>query len=124
MPLDVMHQLTRSAAAPAAGSPAPGDPGLGLPARIACAEGLAAQAVTRLGVCALDLARTGALPAGAWVLASDGAARTVIDAARAREIDAALDLLDAIARGDLDEIHARAGLNRYFSVLHRKAIAR
>lgn len=119
---DVMLRLTRFAASPAKGSLTPRRPGL--PARIVCAEGLAAQAVTRHGACALDLARTGPLATGAWVLASDGAARTVIDAGHAHEIDAALDLLDAIARGELDAIHAHAGLIRYFSVLHRQAIAK
>ncbi|WP_322070627.1 hypothetical protein [Paraburkholderia bannensis] len=90
-----------------------------LPARIVCAEGLVAQAVTRHGACALDLARTGTLPAGAWVLAAGSAAHAVIDARRAREIDAAIDVLDAIARGDLDAIHAHGSLTRYFAVLRR-----
>ncbi len=88
-----------------------------LPARIVCAEGLVAQAVTRHGACALDLARTGTLPAGTWVLAAGSAAHAVIDARRAREIDAAIDLLDAIARGELDAIHAHGSLTRYFAVL-------
>lgn len=92
---------------------------IGLPARIVCAEGLVAQAVTHHGACALDLARTGTLPAGAWVLASGSAARAVIDAGRAREIDAALDVLDAVARGELDAIHAHGSLARYFAVLRR-----
>ncbi|WP_156966147.1 hypothetical protein [Paraburkholderia bannensis] len=90
-----------------------------LPARIVCAEGLVAQAVTRHGACALDLARTGTLSAGTWVLAAGSAAHAVIDARRAREIDAAIDVLDAIASGELDAIHAHGSLTRYFAVLRR-----
>ncbi|WP_213304804.1 HypC/HybG/HupF family hydrogenase formation chaperone [Paraburkholderia sacchari] len=92
---------------------------IGLPARIVCAEGLAAQAVTRHGACAIDLARTGSLPAGAWVLAFRGVARAVIDAERARDIDVALDALEAIASGELDGVHASLGLARYFAAVNR-----
>lgn len=92
---------------------------IGLPARIVCAEGLAAQAVTRHGACAIDLARTGSLPAGAWVLAFRGVARAVIDAERARDIDAALDALEAIASGELDGAHASLGLAHYFTAVNR-----
>lgn len=91
---------------------------IGVPARIVCAEGLAAQAVTRHGACAIDLARTGPLPAGAWVLAFRGAARAVIDAERARNIDVALDALEAIARGELDGAHASPGLAHYLAVVN------
>jgi hydrogenase maturation factor len=108
------------------GSPA-GDPsaprgsraGIGLPARIVCAEGLTAQAVTRHGACALDLMRTGPLRVGTWVLALNGAARSVIGVEQARKIDDALDLLDAIARGDLEAAHASSGLAHYFAALQR-----
>lgn len=92
---------------------------IGVPARIVCAEGLAAQAVTRHGACAIDLARTGPLPAGAWVLAFRGAARAVIDAERARDIDVALDALDAIASGELDDAHASPGLAHYLALVNR-----
>ncbi|MFX1764659.1 HypC/HybG/HupF family hydrogenase formation chaperone [Paraburkholderia sp. A1RI-2L] len=92
---------------------------IGLPARIVCAEGLAAQAVTRHGACAIDLARTGSLPAGAWVLAFRGVARAVIDAERARDIDVALDALEAIASGELDDVHAPLGLVHYFTAVNR-----
>ncbi|MDR3095556.1 MAG: HypC/HybG/HupF family hydrogenase formation chaperone [Paraburkholderia sp.] len=89
---------------------------IGIPARIVCAEGLAAQAVTRHGACALDLAHTGPLAAGAWVLAFRGAARAIIDAERARNIDVALDALEAIASGELDCAHASQGLAYYFTI--------
>ncbi|MFD1557749.1 HypC/HybG/HupF family hydrogenase formation chaperone [Paraburkholderia silviterrae] len=97
---------------------------VGVPARIVCAEGLAAQAVTRHGACAIDLARTGPLPAGAWVLAFRGAARTVIDAERARDIDAALDALEAIASGELDGAHASPGLAHYLTLVNGRGSAR
>ncbi|WP_321853797.1 HypC/HybG/HupF family hydrogenase formation chaperone [Paraburkholderia tropica] len=90
---------------------------MGIPARIVCAEGLVAQAVTRHGACAVDLALTGPLPAGAWVLTFLGAAREVIDADRARDIDAALDALEAIARGEIDSTQAAAGLDHFFADL-------
>ncbi|QBR00157.1 HypC/HybG/HupF family hydrogenase formation chaperone [Paraburkholderia pallida] len=97
---------------------------LGVPARIVCAEGLAAQAVTRHGACAIDLARTGPLPVGAWVLAFRGAARTVIDAERARDIDVALDALEAIASGELDGAHASPGLAHYLTLVNGRGSAR
>ncbi|HKT97438.1 MAG TPA: HypC/HybG/HupF family hydrogenase formation chaperone [Paraburkholderia sp.] len=97
---------------------------IGVPARIVCAEGLAAQAVTRHGACAIDLAHTGPLPAGTWVLALRGAARAVIDAERARDIDVALDALEAIASGELDGAHAAPGLAHYLAVVNRCASAR
>ncbi len=120
---NVMPRLTRFSGPPAAASLSSRSQGagIGLPARIVCAEGLAAQAVTRHGACALGLAHTGPLPAGAWVLASGGAARAVIDSGRARAIDAALDLLDAVARGDLDEALASGCLARYFAIVSRHA---
>ncbi|WP_310634319.1 HypC/HybG/HupF family hydrogenase formation chaperone [Paraburkholderia sp.] len=90
---------------------------MGIPARIVCSEGLVAQAVTRHGACAIDLALTGTLPAGAWVLTFLGAAREVIDADRARDIDAALDALEAIARDEIDSAHTAADLDRYFADL-------
>lgn len=89
---------------------------IGVPARIVWAEGLTAQAVTRHGVCAVDLAAVGPAPTGAWLLVLRGAARAVIDAERARAIDSALDILDAIARGDLDSAYAGSGLARYLAV--------
>ncbi|WP_167338415.1 HypC/HybG/HupF family hydrogenase formation chaperone [Paraburkholderia oxyphila] len=97
---------------------------VGVPARIVCAEGLAAQAVTRHGACAIDLARTGPLPAGAWVLAFRGAARTVIDAERARDIDTALDALETIASGELDGAHASPGLAHYLTLVNGRGCAR
>jgi hypothetical protein len=120
---NVMSRFTHSPGSPSEVSLAPSAPcaAIGLPARIVCAEGLTAQAVTRHGACALGLALTGPLAEGAWVLAANGAAHAVIDAGRAREIDAALDLLDAIARGDLDETYACSGLARYFAVVNRHA---
>ncbi|MDR2239853.1 MAG: HypC/HybG/HupF family hydrogenase formation chaperone [Zoogloeaceae bacterium] len=73
---------------------------LGIPARIESTSGLWARAVNRDGACEVDLALTGPLPPGSWVLTFQGTAREVIDAARARDIDAALDALVALACGE------------------------
>jgi hypothetical protein len=64
---NVMPRLTHFQGSPAEASQASRRPGatIGLPARIVCAEGLTAQAVTRHGACALGLAHTGPLPEGA-----------------------------------------------------------
>ncbi len=73
---------------------------MGIPAQILRVDGLRAIGASRNGACAIDLSLTGPLAPQTWVLTFLGSAREVIDAARAREIDAALDALDAIARGD------------------------
>lgn len=86
---------------------------VGIPARIVAGAGLRAQAVSRTGPCSVDLTLTGPLLPDTWVLTFLGAAREVIDEARARDIDAALDALDAIARGETDS----AAIDRCFSDL-------
>jgi hydrogenase expression/formation protein HypC len=86
---------------------------VGIPARIVSSAGLYAQAVSRQGPCEVDLALTGPLPPDTWVLTFLGAAHEVIDEARARDIESALDALDAIARGETDS----AAIDRYFSDL-------
>lgn len=50
-----------------------------------------------------------ALDPGQWVLVFNGAARERLDAARAAEIDAALDLLDAALGGDAARANADPG---------------
>lgn len=60
-----------------------------------------AQCVDRHGQHAdVDLALVGAVDAGAWLLVFQGAAREIVDAARAADIDRALTALDALQRGD------------------------
>jgi hydrogenase expression/formation protein HypC len=50
----------------------------------------------------LDLMLVGDQPIGTWVLAFRGAALRVLHADEAREIDAALDALEAVLAGDSD----------------------
>jgi hydrogenase expression/formation protein HypC len=50
----------------------------------------------------LDLALVGAQPPGTWLLAFIDAAREVIDAERAAQINAALDGLEAVMTGATD----------------------
>ncbi len=57
----------------------------------------------------IDMQLVGPQPVGTWILAFLDAAREVLDAERARQIDAALDALDAALRGET------ADLDRYFS---------
>jgi len=73
---------------------------VGVPARVLRVEGLRAQCESRNGPCTVDLSLTGPLPPDTWVLTFLGSAREVIDEARARDIEAALAALDAIARGE------------------------
>ncbi len=57
----------------------------------------------------IDLLLTGAQPPGTWLLTFLGAAREVIDAARAAQVGSALDALDDLLNGrpaDLDAAFA------------------
>ena len=81
---------------------------IGIPAMVERCEGGYALCRTRDGLCQVDLALTGPVPAGSWLLVFQGAARECIDAQQAREIDAALDALTAIAQGQ------GADLDRFF----------
>jgi hydrogenase expression/formation protein HypC len=73
---------------------------VGVPARVLRVDGLRADCASRDGPCTVDLSLTGVLVPGTWVLTFFGTAREVIDEARAHDIQAALDALDAIARGE------------------------
>ena len=75
---------------------------IGIPARVERSEGGYAVCRTRDGQCQVDLALTGPVPDGSWLLVFQGAAREIIDAQRAHDIDAALDALAAIAQGQTD----------------------
>jgi hydrogenase expression/formation protein HypC len=83
---------------------------IGVPARVLRVDGLRAQCESRDGACTVDLSLTGPLAHGAWVLTFLGAAREVIDETRARDIEAALKALEAIAQGE-------ASVDRYFADL-------
>ncbi|WP_233869351.1 HypC/HybG/HupF family hydrogenase formation chaperone [Paraburkholderia adhaesiva] len=73
---------------------------IGIPARVLHANGLRAECESRGGPCTVDLSLTGPVAPGTWVLTFLGAAREVIDETRARDIEAALTALEAIARGE------------------------
>jgi hydrogenase expression/formation protein HypC len=57
----------------------------------------------------VDTRLVGPCAAGDWLLVFQGAARERLDAQRAAEIDAALDLLEAAMAGDLDRAGADPG---------------
>lgn len=75
---------------------------IGIPALVQRCEDGYAVCRTRDGLARIDLALTGPVSEGTWLLAFQGAARECIDAQRARDIDAALDALAAIAQGQTD----------------------
>ncbi|MDR2852183.1 MAG: HypC/HybG/HupF family hydrogenase formation chaperone [Burkholderiaceae bacterium] len=72
---------------------------IGIPALVERCEGAYALCRTRDGLCRVDLALTGPVSEGRWLLVFQNAARECIDAQQARQIDAALDALAAIAQG-------------------------
>lgn len=66
-----------------------------------------AECVDRLGVeTRVDLSLVGPVETGAWLLVFLGAAREVIDAERALQLDLALGALEAALAGDLAAIDA------------------
>jgi hydrogenase expression/formation protein HypC len=75
---------------------------IGVPMRIVSATAHAALGEGRGQRQELDLMLLGEVPAGAWVLAFRGAALRVLTPEEAREIDAALDALDAALGGSAD----------------------
>lgn len=75
---------------------------LGIPMQVISAEGHAAVCRGRNGLERIDTLRTGPLVPGQWVLTSLGAAREIIDAERAAQVESALDALDAILTGECD----------------------
>lgn len=58
----------------------------------------------------LDVMLIGAQPVGTWVLAFLDAAREVIDEARAKQINEALDQLEAALRGEYGESSTGCGI--------------
>lgn len=65
-------------------------------------EGTTALCRGRDGVAPIDTLLTGPLAPGQWVLSFLGAAREVIDAERAAQVDAALSALQSILAGQGD----------------------
>lgn len=75
---------------------------LGIPMQVISAEGHAAVCRGRNGLERIDTLMTGPLVAGQWVLTSLGAAREIIDAERAAQVESALTALDAVLSGGGD----------------------
>ena len=84
---------------------------LGIPVQVIESTGWTARCLGPDGEQTIDLALVGAQPPGAWLLTFLGAAREVIDAARAHAINNALAALDAAMRGD------QAGIDALFADL-------
>lgn len=75
---------------------------IGIPVQVEAVEGLRAHVWGRGRRAWIDLRLVGPCAVGDWLLAFQGAARERIDARRAAEIDAALDLLEAALAGHHD----------------------
>jgi hydrogenase expression/formation protein HypC len=87
---------------------------LGIPMQVVSAGGHRAVCHGRNGVEHIDTLRTGPLEVGQWVLCSLGAAREVIDATRAAQVESALDALTAVLSGEGD---MSALIDRHFADL-------
>ncbi len=83
---------------------------VGIPMQVVRCEGLTALCSGRGGERRLDLSLVGELEEGTWVLAFLDAAREVIDAESAQQINSALDGLEAAMNGEAD-------ISRYFADL-------
>jgi hydrogenase expression/formation protein HypC len=75
---------------------------LGIPMQVLSVEDHTALCEGRNGVERVDTLMTGPLLPGQWVLCSLGAAREIIDAGRAAQVESALDALSAILAGEGD----------------------
>lgn len=75
---------------------------IGIPMKVAEPMGLTARVSGRNGSELVDLRLVGEVERGQWLLVFQGAARERLDAQRAAEIDAALDLLQAGLAGEHD----------------------
>jgi len=75
---------------------------IGVPMRVVSLAAHAALCEGRGERQQLDLMLLGEVPAGTWVLAFRGAARRVLTPDEARDINAALDALDAVLAGEAD----------------------
>ncbi|MDY0057309.1 MAG: HypC/HybG/HupF family hydrogenase formation chaperone [Methyloversatilis sp.] len=73
---------------------------LGIPMQVMAAEAGHAQCVGRLGLRRVRTALVGEVAVGDWLLVFLDSAQERIDAERAREIDATLDLIEAVMQGE------------------------
>lgn len=83
---------------------------VGIPMQVISCDGLTALCSGRGGERRLDLSLVGAQAPGTWLLSFLDAAREVIDAEAAQQINAALDGLEAAMNGETD-------LTRFFADL-------
>lgn len=83
---------------------------VGIPMQVLRCDGLVALCTGRGGERRLDLSLVGEQPPGTWLLAFLDAAREVIDADAAAQINTALDGLEAAMNGETD-------LTRFFADL-------
>jgi hydrogenase expression/formation protein HypC len=75
---------------------------IGVPMQVIDAGDMHAWCEGRGGRNRIDLLIVGPQPAGAWVLAFQGAARRVMSAAEAAQTNAAIDALEAVIAGEQD----------------------
>jgi hydrogenase expression/formation protein HypC len=83
---------------------------IGIPMQVLECGEFRARCHGRHGEASIDLSLVGPQPVGSWLLIFLDAAREVIDETRARDIDAALDALDAALAGE-------SNLDAYFADL-------
>ncbi len=82
---------------------------IGIPAQVVSPQGEMAWCADREGLKLVDLSLVGPQPQGAWLLTFLGAAREVITQEAAHRIDAAIDALASVMRGDPSGVHAAFG---------------
>lgn len=83
---------------------------VGIPMKIVAVDQFRAQADDGVEIHVIDLALTGSLPVGTWVLTFLGAAREVLDEANALKIKDAVDALRAVMAGDAQTTDAFADI--------------
>ncbi len=83
---------------------------VGIPMKIVDVDGFRARADDGSQVHEIDLALTGTVPAGTWVLTFLGAARDVLDEADALKIRDAVEALRAVMAGEGQESDAFADI--------------
>ncbi len=72
---------------------------LGIPMQVVAVEGVAATCRGRQGMASIEVALVAPVVPGEWLLTFLGAARSRLEAGEARQIDRALDALEAIEGG-------------------------
>ncbi len=75
---------------------------IGIPMQVRHSQGLVSLCNGREGTCQIDLSLVGPQPEGTWLLTFLNAAREVLEPSVAGQIDAALNALEAVSRGETD----------------------